>query len=645
MNASTRNKQSNHQPYPDHVNRRTRRWHSETWPRVAILGSLLFMVGNFLALGCGGEGDKVQALLSEPQEKTFHKGLITIKARINPNTRVKRASIVLVRMEQDAVQKELIRQDNPPTNWDYDWDTTKEKDGPYIIELQVLLENGGVLQNKVEHVWVVNQPADLQIKECTQPPLVTRGKIQLNLDWKNVPQEVPPSTVELFVQGQSAGQKSQPPYQFDLDLSKNQDGEELYINVIATRGVYRGSTSICSIRIDRKGPLVKFLYPKNNGDTVPAKFLAAVEVEEAFGIQEVRVLVGDKEVGKLQHPPFQIPVDLSKEPHGSVVKLKVLATDRAGNESEKPHELEVKVDAESPTVRIDYPEEKKNYLGDAPFEIVLQDASGLGVLDLYIVDEQGKRVDNVLHRDGQGITKEVTLSGKIFSPLVRYGAGTRKLEVVARDVHGNVTTMVRQFVVGCVTPSDCPTSSDPNNPFLCLENRCVIPRQEGEQCTQSSSCKPPLICHFGGLSYCAKEKIGICRKPCQPNRGDCAGGEFCLTHEKNGNVCFPGDPCDPFTYNCSKTEQCNPWGSDSFICLPIGFAREGEPCTAYACDGTLNCGKGLACVPGTNDKGLCHRLCDVEFPLRDCTSQENCVAFPLRDRTVNSIGYCKPVSP
>lgn len=599
--------------------------------------ALLMSVGS----GCGGNNGDINAFLSGPESNTFVKGLVTIRARIESLSQVKRASIFLRHMQDDTLTKELIRTENPPSSWDFDWDTTNEKEGPYIIELQILRTDGYVQLSKKENVWVVNKPASLSITECERPPLVTREKIQLNLAWTNVPKEMPPTAVELFVQGNSAGKLNKPPFKFDLDLSKQKDGDELLINAIATSGIYAGSTSVCSIRIDRKGPRIRFLFPQGNG-TVPGKFSASVEVEEEFGIKEVRILANGEEVGKLSQPPFQIPVDLTKKTHGTKLTLKAVAIDQAGNETENPPEVEVTVDTEAPKVTIDKPGDDSNWLTDVQYVVKVSDSSGLGIIDFYVLDEKDQRVDNILHINGEGKT-ELDLNGKIFSPLSRYGAGKRKMEAVVRDIHGNITKAYRNFVVGCKTPQDCPDSGNPTAPYLCLGNRCLIPREPGERCTYDFSCTPPYVCHFGGLTFCAKVKIGICRKPCQPNRGDCAAGEFCMAQSSGTNVCFPGDPCGPFTYNCSKTEQCTPYGADSFVCLPTGFALEGEPCKPYACDNTLNCGKGFACVvtqSSNQTKGKCRRLCDAEFPTRDCNRNQQCTAFPLKDNNINSMGYC-----
>ena len=621
---------------------------------LSLLGFVsLVLLGALSATGCGSEPVKITAtfLSPTPEERTFNKGLLTLRVSIDKPDQVKRAAIALhYKSDKTSVVKELIRQDSPPGNWEVDWDTTKEKDGTYELELQILQSTGHVQQVKRKEIWVVNKPAQLVIKECNNPPLVTKDKIKLTLEWKNAPKNLPPTTIDLFVQGESEGPKNRTPYVYNVDLSKYKDDTEVYLNAVATRGIFSGASSVCSVRIDRKGPRVKFLYPAKDGNTIPGKFSASVEVEEEFGIKEVRVTVAGKVVGRLTKPPFQVPVDLTKSAKdGDTITLKVIGVDLAGNESEKPHELKVKVDTKAPIVTIKSPEEKKNYPNDINFEVDVQDNSGLGFVDIYILDDKGKRVDNILHRDGQGSKKTVTYADKINTPITSYGTGTRKLEVVARDIHGNITTMLREFIIGCKTPADCPASPNPNTPYLCLGNRSLIPRNRGERCTYGFSCKPPLICHFGGLNYCAKEKLGICRQVCQPSKNECQVGEFCLEQKTGPSVCFPGDACGPFTYNCGEKQQCTPWGSDTFICIPAGFAKVGEPCKPFDCNGTLNCAKGLLCVPtgngngqlGSASKGVCRKLCDQEFPQRDCKGQEICQYFTLRDKNSNSIGYCK----
>jgi hypothetical protein len=590
---------------------------------------------------CGGGLDNVRIAINEPQPEQFIRGWFKIQTTLRPITQIKRAALLIRHQEEFLLVRELVRQEDPPEEWEYDWDTAKEKDGPYEIELQVLLSNNQTRSQKVGNIWIINRPAAISISGCLNPPLVTRDRLEISIDWQNVPEQMPPTAVELFVQGKSIGTKEKSPYIFGVDLSEFKSGDEIYVTAVTVRGVYRGSTAVCSVLVDREGPRVRFVYPAQKGMTVPAKFYSTLEIEEEYGIKEVQVLLDGQIVGKLVQPPFQVPVDLSHIAHGSRVVIKASAIDLAGNETSDPPAIEVVVDARAPRIEIIKPQANTNHQDKIEFEVRITDdtENNIGLVDFYISDENDQRLDNILHTTGDKNSGDIYMT-TVGSLTSLYGFGRRNFEVVARDLNGNISTQKIELIFGCQHDSEC-FSRGPQ--YQCRGNRCLIPHKLNDRCNYEFACEKDLVCHFGGLFWCSKEKVGICRKVYDKSQGGCFPGTFRLPQTSGPDICFPGDPCDPFTYNCNKNEQCTPWDINSFVCLPVGPGREGEPCDTYACTENKNCGKGLACIPSAHGeaRGVCYRLCDQEFPLRDCHSGQLCISYPLQDKFVNSMGYCR----
>jgi hypothetical protein len=610
---------------------------STLWRRLLFLAVLLGVSMGMGLLGSGcGPGVPLTITIQEPVQDTVLKGLVPIRVTINPGAELKRLLVAVRYQGEPAIWKVVQRIDSPSTNeLTIDWDTTSEKDGIYQIEVEALHQDGRAFGKKTGNIWVVNKTATLVIPACASQPVVVKDKLTVKLEWADALAQVPNTTVELFVQGKSIGKESKAPYEFEVDLTSFENGQEISLNAVAIRGVYSGASVVCSVLVDREGPRVQFVSPNEQTKTVPANFAASIEVEEEFGVKEVRILADGKVVGTLASPPFQVPVDLSQFQHGTTVTLSAVAVDRAGNETAKPPTIKVEVDSKPPIVKILSPQDNSRHVGPILFEASVEDESGIELIDFYIIDESGNRLDNILHVTGAQ-AKNGTYKASMSDALSQYGPGVRSFEVVVRDIRGNITTQSVKMIFGCREDADCPTQS----PVLkCLGNRCLVPRRLGDQCSLSQGCEPPLVCHFGGLSYCSDQKIGFCRNSCSGGV-PCLPGYFCLSDGKTAPVCFPGDPCDPSTSNCTPTSQCTPWGANSFVCLPIGKRKAGQSCSPFTCADTNNCIKDHVCVPN-GSVGQCHRVCDTDFPDRDCASGETCLPFPLRDSAQNTSGYCQ----
>jgi len=598
---------------------------------MVLLGLTLAMCS--LPLVSCGSGTTGKLSIKQPEEKSFVKGWATIEIGVEPADAFERVSLAIRYLGEAKIYKQLKRTKPGEGSFQYDWDTTKEKDGPYQIEVEGL-SGGQVVQKKLSPVFVSNRPAVLRFLECKEQPIIVRDSIKLKLEWVDAPKQLPDTLVELFVQGKSRGKKARPPYDFSVDLKDIPHGTEVHIAAVAVEGIYRGSTTVCSAHIDRSGPRLSFVYPSNK-TVVPRKFSAVLQIEEDFGIQEARILVNGKIVGKQDKPPYQIPVDLSAHGHNAKVTLTALAIDRAGNQTSKPPKLDVVLDVLAPKVTILKPESDTAHTGEIQFRARVTDDAGVGRVDFYIANEKGEKLDNILHTTGKK-NKTDLFESKVKAAVTLYGAGPRQFIVEAHDNNGNLTRLVRPFIIGCKTLKDCPT---PKAPWRCLGNRCLIPHKLNDPCDHAFSCEPPLICFHGGTSWCSKVRVGICRAPC--NNNACPSGQFCRKAPGGKLVCFPGDPCAPFTINCTIAQQCVPLDQDSFVCLPAGNLNENASCTPLSCSTAGQCKRGMACVPRDGGSGgFCAKLCDLDFAQRDCGERGKCKVYPLYGKGTNKMGYC-----
>ncbi len=602
-----------------------------SFPFLFFIFPLFFLL--FPSLSSCGPSVDLTIQIQNPKKEQFLRGWTTINVKITPLREVEEVLFAVRRLKTDDLMsyfKVLMRKQKPP--FIFDWNTLKELDGTYELQIQVRLSDHSVQVKKISPLWILNSPAHLAFRECQHAPLIVNRKASLELLWlEKFPFKLP-TEIEVFVQGRSQLKMKKPPYTFALDLSSYADGDEVYLSAVAVDGLFAGTTANCSLFIDRKAPKIRFIYPLN-GHYVPRHFFAVLDIREEFGIRKVSVRADGQLTASLNRPPFQIPVDLSKYPHDSHIKLKAQAIDLAGNIGHSTKAIDVILDALPPNVEILYPLPQTAHRGDIDFQVRISDESGVGAVNFYLENEKHERLDNLLHTTGQGKTSSL-FQAKISLAMALYGAGKRFFVVEAKDIHDNFTKKSISLILGCQYDADCPPQ---NPPYRCLKHRCIIPHKLGDLCDYEGSCEPPLICYKGGSSLCAKEKIGICRQPCIG--GVCPKGFFCIKSQQGVAICFPGDACSPFAVNCPQGQQCVPWGEDSFVCLPTGRRGENSFCIPYSCSANNNCQRGLACVPATKGRGVCRRLCDQAFPNRDC-GKAVCHPYPLRDKKKNSMGFC-----
>lgn len=605
----------------------------------ALLGAvflLLSIVGWLPA--CGFGSGAITLSIRTPLQDALLKGLQTIEIASPQAAEIQEILIGVRRMSEDKAFKVLTRSRPSRFPFQYEWDTLLEKDGRVQLEVEAILANRVAAAVTRSPLWIVNRQARLAFEGCEQPPLLVRDKFAFTIVWDEPPPDIHITAVEIFVQGKTAAVVTAYPYKGEIDLSAWPDRSDISISAITTSGAYRGSTAICSVQVDRQGPKIAFLAPERDGVIIPRNVSVLLQVEEDFGIGEIQIFANDTLVGKKIGPPFQIPISLGMFQHKEEITLKALASDVVGNPTEVPPLRKVIVDATAPLIRILSPKAGSAEVGTMVFEASISDSEGVGLVNFYVEDSQGQRLDNLLRRTGTSLSSLFRV--EVDSVIALYGAGERKFVVEALDIHQNRSLDSVAFTIGCRDEKDCPAKTPP---FRCLGNRCLIPNKLGDRCDYPFSCEAPLLCVFSGLSFCSAEKLGICRKPC--SKGDaCSQGHFCRSTPDGKTACFPGDPCSPFTVNCTPDRQCVPWGVNSFVCLPTGNLTEGSPCLPYSCSASQGCPKNFACTPNGNS-GSCRRICSTETfgGARACPPQYpiGCVAFPLADGSRNTIGTCR----
>jgi hypothetical protein len=161
----------------------------------------------------------------------------------------------------------------------------------------------------------------------------------------------------------------------------------------------------------------------------------------------------------------------------------------------------------------------------------------------------------------------------------------------------------------------------------------------GASCTGPAECAPGTAC-----------VLARCMPTCCARATACPAGTACTLAATTGAsapwlpVCAPLRPCSfdaDFGLGaadagvlCPDGAQCG-FASDEGVraCVPLGRAREGEPCAAEPCAG------GLACV-GSRSLERCARLCTTDGA-RGCPAGMRCRAHPALLGTSN-VGYCAP---
>lgn len=224
--------------------------------------------------------------------------------------------------------------------------------------------------------------------------------------------------------------------------------------------------------------------------------------------------------------------------------------------------------------------------------------------------------------------------------------------IVAPDGGGvacSVLLICDVWAQDCPDGEKCVVYDGDGAPYLegCVSLRCSPlhrdAAQPGETCTiEDGPWSGFDNCEIG--SYCwdvdPDSLEGTCVANCQGSEANpvCAGGLTCF-HGYDGNITACVSGCDALAPACADGSTCVTAQSGPSVCLPESLEIPAEQ--AIACDHSLGCGEGFACVvaaqvAGCEDPGsCCTALCDPAAPACDASVP---VCTPLADDP--TVGAC-----
>lgn len=190
----------------------------------------------------------------------------------------------------------------------------------------------------------------------------------------------------------------------------------------------------------------------------------------------------------------------------------------------------------------------------------------------------------------------------------------------------------------CPEGEKCVVYDGDGAPYLdgCVSFRCSPldpnPAQPGEACSVEDG-------PWSGFDNCDVSSYcwdvdpdtleGVCIANCMGSEANpiCEGGLECF-HGYSGDVtaCVPA--CDPFAPDCGDGSSCTTKDGAPSVCLPDSLEIPAEQ--GLACDHSVGCGKGFACV-----SSICRALCDPAAP---ACAEDNPVCTPLAHDP--SVGAC-----
>lgn len=191
--------------------------------------------------------------------------------------------------------------------------------------------------------------------------------------------------------------------------------------------------------------------------------------------------------------------------------------------------------------------------------------------------------------------------------------------------------------------SACPSGQVCGPSGTAAGNSCLnvvgATRNEGETCGGAmGTCAAGLFCITDGIA-------ATCRRVCpKGSRGMCGPDKSCagITSDACIALCFPRElACDIYTQNCaSAADNCGlvsdrETGQRYTGCVVAGAADEGQ-----ACQGQLNCKKGLICIRGPGAAGAnCTRVCKPNGA-PSCAAGQACTGLSQNW----NVTYCEAVT-
>jgi hypothetical protein len=379
--------------------------------------SLPFLFSALVALsfGCnggGGDGDATDpmVLLTSPADGATVGGEVPLAAEATDNQGVVRVAFLV-----DDI--ELASDDEAP--YEATWAPTEE--GTFTVTARATDAAGNVGQDVAVVNVVLDAPPVVSITDPVDGAWVN-GNVTVLAD---VTDDVAVERVAFLVDGkEQAATKAEP---YSALLFPGTSGKHS-LGVMAWDSAGQTGEQTIAINMDTRAPVVDILSPASGA--VFGIVEIQVNVSEASELSEMALEVGGEEVASFGlSEPYTLSWDSSSVPVGPVT-LTVLATDLAGNQG--IDQVDVIVDP-PPEVEITAPVDGDTVSGTVAFSAIASDDDGVASVAFLV---GGSLV---------GTVKAAPFSVPLDTCTL--GAGTRLLEVVARDAYGGSGTDVVSVLV------------------------------------------------------------------------------------------------------------------------------------------------------------------------------------------------------
>ncbi|MCB9637332.1 MAG: Ig-like domain-containing protein [Myxococcales bacterium] len=569
-------------------------------------------------------------------------GTIPVLVSVEPNSTIRYVEVTLTPQQRLRItnQTDRVLAQLHQAPYTFRWSTFQVPDGFYHLKAIAYDLFGNPIISRITLVQVSNEPPRLWFVNCydgqwirdTYPLLVAINQTNTQLA----------AAPTLSIDGQQGPKTNEniAPFRYLIPTQDYQDGATLNLDV---EGVdLRGNISriTCTPRIDNTAPTVRFIEPSKEDTLVGRTFQVRFDAQDRFGVREVRLLVdgsgctptgntplsaincpnpGDPWIGKTK-PDYPISVTLpsSYDREQSIV-LSARALDEAGNLSDPPTQLRIRIDPVPPEIYIRTPGEGQVFETEVKISARITDNNQLANVKITLQNEQSKKTWELLNKTLG--TPETTEDITLQSLRTKYGTGRFFINVVATDASGNSSSKQRLFLVGCVDSTDCPAGE------LCHNTRCLVPARLGEVCTPDLPCEIGTDCVPGQSPVCSTQTKTYCRQRCNPGNqfvsaDACDAGYFC---DRTTKTCLPSERCTPLGNDCPSGMHCTVADDDASFCVPIGTLPLGSQCNQN-CGGQGNCTRNAWCIILINvGRTSCAQVCDTQSP--NCPSGQQCVAL------------------
>ncbi|MEM1007866.1 MAG: EB domain-containing protein [Myxococcota bacterium] len=605
-----------------------------------LLWLLLFLSMEMASCRCEDEYRErfsLQVELRRPRAGRLT-GPVQVIATVTPQQPVHHLEVFLSPQKPSQrfgfVQRKLADLHTEP--YRFTFQTTQVPDGFYKLKAVAYDIYGGAYESRTTLIYVVNEPPVLWFVNCVDGQWI-RGVYPLVVGTQDdgVPLAAPP----VLLLDREQGPKTTDilaPYRYALDTLQVKDGETLLLRVDGEDTTGNTRRIECKPRVDNTPPTVRIVQPRAEDLLVGRRFEVRFQAQDRFSIRQVRLWIDgsgctpqdpttpDVHCPKRGAPwisqqapdyPIQITLPNSYRSEQSIV-LSARAMDQAGNLSDPPTQLRLRVDPIPPEIFIRTPGEGRVFEEEISFSARVTDNQQLEEVKLSLRRASDQKRWTLRT---QRIRQSETLFSFVLQELRKtYGAGKFWFVLQATDNSGNTSTKERLFRVGCEDSTDCPLRK------VCHRTRCVTPAGLGQRCDTDTPCEIGATCVEGEAPVCKTQPKTFCRKRCNPGNqfvsaDPCDKGFFC---DRETSACLPAENCTPLGNDCPSGQHCTLADDDASYCVPIGDLPVGEACNQDCSTGS-NCQRDAWCIILINlNRTTCARVCDTQSP--QCPRGQRC---------------------